>query len=392
LDQEVVLHELSHAWFSDDWFSERWLSEGLAQVYSNLAVDELDGSPVLPDPIDADDPGKVRLNEWNDPLFTDGADEVEAYGYNAAHSIVKKIVEEVGVDTMREVFAAVDDRTEVYVGDAPPDSRAGAADWRRFLDLVEVLGGSETARDLFEKYVVTDSQAAQLEERDEARTQYTAVAERGDEWAPPIVVRTRMEAWSFGIATESMAVADAVLDLRDELDDRAEQLDATYPDTFEADYEAVEKGFDDVTAELQEQIDTADLVIAATAAEAQDDGILATIGLWGTDLPAELAIATEAFSAGDHDVARASAATVTDTLATADDVGTGRVLWAVGGLALFVLLVVLLVVMVRRRRWRRRTSGGADPTELDEDALAGAGEGGVDDGLLMPGIDEREAP
>ena len=28
LDQEVVLHELSHAWFNDNWFSDRWLSEG----------------------------------------------------------------------------------------------------------------------------------------------------------------------------------------------------------------------------------------------------------------------------------------------------------------------------------------------------------------------------
>ncbi len=431
LDQEVVLHELSHAWFSDDWFSERWLNEGMAQVYSNLAVDEMDGSPVLPDPIDAADPGKVQLNDWNDPLFTDGADEVEAYGYNAAYSVVKKIVDEVGVETMREVFAAVDDGTEVYVGDEPADDRFGAADWRRFLDLVEELGGSETARDLLEKYVVTDAQADQLDQRDEARTQYAALDERGDEWAAPIVVRTRMEAWSFGIATDSMDDADAVLDLRDELDDKAKQLDATYPDTFEADYEAVEKSFDDVTAELQEQIDTAELVIDATAAEAKDDGLLATIGLWGTDLPKELTAATTAFEDGDHDTARAAAAKVTDTLAAAEDVGTTRVLWTVGGVVLFVLLVVLLVLLLRRRRRRRRAaaeaaiaaetvepdsetvetdsetveadsetvetadgaeSGGGDATELDEDALAGAGEGGVDDRLLMPGVDDGEAP
>ncbi len=394
LDQEVVLHELSHAWFSDAWFSERWLSEGLAQVYSNLAVvemaSEMDGAPVLPDPIGVNDPGKVQLNDWNDPLFTEGADEVEAYGYNAAYSVVQQIVDELGVETMRDVFAAVDAGTEAYVGDEPADERFGSTDWRRFLDLVEELGGSEKARDLIEQYVVTDDEAEQLDARDGARASYAALDDRGGEWAPPRVVRTRMEAWSFGTATDAIADADAVLDLRDELDDRSAQLDATYPDRFETDYETVEQSFDDVQHELQEQIDTADLVLAATSAEAEDDGLLATIGLWGTHLPDDLATATAAFETGDHDTARTAAATVTDAVAGAEGVGTTRVLWAVGGLALFVLLVVALVLLLRRRR--RRRSGDADPAQLDEDALAGAGEGGVDDRLLMPGIDDGEAP
>ncbi len=389
LDQVVVLHELTHAWFSDSWFSERWLSEGFAQVYSSLAVDELDGSPVLPDPIDASDPGEVSLNDWSDPLFTEGADEVEAYAYNAAHFVVKQIVDELGDETMREVFAAVDDHTEAYIGDAPAEDGDEATDWRRFLDLAEQLGGSEKARDLIEQYVVTDNEAKQLDERDEIRTRYAELDERGDEWAPPKVVRTRMGAWTFGIAAESISDAEAVLDLRDELDDRSDQLDATYPDTFEQDYEAVEQNFDDVRSDLQDQIDTADLVIEAMTADAEDDGLVASIGLWGTDLRAEIATATTAFTNGDHDTARAAAENVTDTVAAADDVGTKRLLWAVGGLLSLVLLVTALVVALRRHR---RRSGGVDPTELDENALTGTGEGGIDDGLLMPRVDDGETP
>ena len=49
LDQEVVLHELSHAWFSEGWFADRWINEGLAQVYSNMAVDDLGGTPQQPE-------------------------------------------------------------------------------------------------------------------------------------------------------------------------------------------------------------------------------------------------------------------------------------------------------------------------------------------------------
>ncbi len=359
LDQEVVLHELSHAWFSEGWFSDRWVNEGFAQVYSNLAVDELGGTPLQPEAIKADDPGKVTLNEWGDPNFTDGADEVETYGYNASYSVLQKIHTEVGDDAMHDVFAAVDDGILAYLGDKADDKGSSSTDWRRFLDLLENVGGSKEARDLFEKYVVTPADAKKLDERDAARTLYTALDERGGEWAPPLVIRRDMAGWDFTRATDAIAEADAVLDLRDELDDKAGQLDATYPDTFVADYEAADRNLDDVSAAMQEQIDTADAVIAAIADEARDDGFFESIGLWGTNLPKELDTATAAFEKGDHDTARAAAAEVTDTLAQAGSVGTKRVLWAVGGLVLFIALIVLLVVLLRRRGRRRRAAAEA---------------------------------
>jgi hypothetical protein len=351
LEQEVVLHELSHAWFSDSWFGDRWLSEGFAQVYSNKAIVELGGTAIEPLAIDDTDPGRVALNDWGDPNFTDGADEVEAYGYNAAHDVVQRIVDEVGDDTMRMVFAAIAGRTIAYVGDAEAEEVNRATDWQRFLDLVEELGGSTEARDLIEQYVADESQVQLLEERDETREQYAALKEHGDEWAPPFEVRERMQLWSFDEAIERIDEAEEVLTLRDELDDKAEQLGAGYPATFETEYEAADDGqLTEVGAAVQEQIDTADQVLAAVAADAADDGLFDTIGLWGTDLPADLAVATAAFEDGDHDAARAAAQDVVDTVDQAGSVGTKRVLFTVGGLVLFAGLVVLAVVFVRRRR------------------------------------------
>ncbi len=404
LDQEVVLHELSHAWFSDDWFDDRWVNEGLAQVYSNMAVKQLGGTPKQPEPIKAADPGKVTLNEWGNPNFTDGADEVETYGYNASYSVMQRIHDEIGDDKMRSVFAIVDDGIIAYTGADLKEKGDSNADWRRLLDILEITGDSKDARDLFEQYVVSAKDLAKLDDRDAARTLYADVAERGGEWAPPLVVRRNMAGWIFDNATTTMSDATDVLDLRDELDDKSAQLDATYPTNFETDYEAVTRSFDEVADEMQQQIDTADAVIAATATEAKDDGFFESIGLWGTTLPKDLEVATAAFEKGDHDTARAAAEKVTDTLAEAGSVGTKRFLWALGGLPLFVLLIVLVVLLVRRRRRRRRQaaadaeaaavaeasetaeeraapdeSGGVDAAELDENALPGAGERSVDD-------------
>jgi hypothetical protein len=341
---------LSHAWFSDDWFDDRWVNEGLAQVYSNMAVQQLGGTPKEPEPIASADPGKVTLNEWGNPNFTDGADEVETYGYNASYSVMQRIHDELGDDKMRDVFAIVDDGIIAYAGADLEEKGDSNADWRRLLDILEITGGSKDARDLFERYVVSAKDLAKLDDRDAARTVYADLSERGGDWAPPLVVRRNMAGWIFDKATTTMGDATEVLDLRDELDDKAAQLDATYPTNFETDYEAVTRSFDDVTDEMQQQIDTADAVIAAAAVEAKDDGFFESIGLWGTTLPNDLELATNAFEQGDHDAARAAAAKVTDTVADAGSVGTKRFLWAVGGLLLFVLLIVLVVTRVDRRQ------------------------------------------
>ncbi|MDO8363615.1 MAG: hypothetical protein Q7V88_12020 [Actinomycetota bacterium] len=354
LDAEVVLHELSHAWFNDELIQERWLSEGLAQVYSNMAVDDMGGDALEPHTIRSNDAGKVTLNQWPDPSFVDGADEVEEYGYNASFSVVQQIVDEVGEENMRAVLAAMVDGTLPYLGDAPAEQVSGVADWRRFLDLVEELGGATKAQELYEKWVATAAQRDMLEQRALARDDYHALAEAGGEWAPPEVVRRKMTLWAFENVDVLIGDANEVLALRDELDGKAAELESTYPADLEAAYEAADKNLDDAAAAVQAQIDTADEVLAAVAADQRDDGLFGKVGLLGTNLPGLLSDAKAAFAAGDHDLARAKAQEVLDTVRKAPDVGKTRSLWVGCGVLLFLLLLILLIVLLRRRKRRAR--------------------------------------
>jgi hypothetical protein len=371
LDQEVVLHELSHAWFNDEWFTDRWLNEGMAQVYSNKAVEAMGGTPIEPEPIDTTDAGFVVLNNWRDPSFDgDDDEEREAFGYNAAFDIVSRITDEVGEEAMREVFDAVADDTIAYRGDLPAEESTDTTDWRRFLDLVEELGGSTAARDLFEQYVVSAGGPALLEARDEARARYADLLADGGEWAGPVVVRQHLSNWRFDDAEAAIDDAADVLATRDTMADKAEALGIGYPDGFEGEYEEVDESFDEVDAALGEQIETFDAVTAAVDADARDDGFFESIGLWGTDVPALVDQAKVAAATGDHDAARAAARDAVDTVDDASDVGTKRFALAVGALLGMALLVTLLVVVLRR--WRARRRAAVTPIESGHDDPAPA--------------------
>ncbi len=356
LDQEVVLHELSHAWFNDEWFSNRWLNEGLAQVYSNKAIGVLGGEPFVPDPIDTTDPGFVVLNDWSDPAFDDGDEAREAYGYNASFDVMSRLVAEVGDEAMRDVLDAVADDTIAYRGERAPEASSTTTDWRRFLDLVEELGGSTGARDLFEQYVVSVGGSPLLEDRARARARYAELLAAGGTWAGPVVVRQQLSDWRFGAAEAAIDEAAAVLETRDTMSAKAQELGLGYPDRLESDYEAVDASFDAVSAARDEQIETIELVGAAIEAEARDTAIAATVGLWGTELSGLIDEARTDAEAGEHDAARAAAQQVIDTVDGAADLGTRRISLAVGALLALILLIVLLAIAVRRRRARRRAA------------------------------------
>ncbi len=367
LDQEVVLHELSHAWFNDSWFSDRWLSEGFAQVYSNKAVIEMGGAALTPAAISSTDAGKVTLNDWGDPNFIDGADEVEGFGYNASFSVVQQIVDDVGADKMREVLAAVAARTIAYRGEASPEPLGQVVDWRRFLDLVDEVGGATGADQLVEQYVVTSTQSKLLEERTQARTAYQQLIDNGGSWAPPYLVRAKMAEWSFNAAQTAIDDSNDVLTLRDELDAKTAELASSYPADLEVTYEASETDLRGARAAMQQQIDTADAVLAGVAADAANDGVFDKVGLLGTNLPALLDEAKAALARGDHAVARAKAQEVIDTVDTAPELGKLRSLWVGCGAVVLLLLVTLLIMLLRRRARRKH----AFSVEKSEGLVAG---------------------
>ena len=350
LDQEVVLHELSHAWFDSQWFEDRWLNEGFAQAYASLAGVRLGGAPSSPESIPADDPGQVALNAWGNPDLDNGADQMEPFGYNASWWVVQQLLDEVGTYTMREVLAAVDAGTIAYAGAGEPEATSAVTDWRRFLDLMEELGGSEKAAALIETYVATPDQVGQLADRAEARTRYQALRQAEGTWAPPLAVRTRMASWKFADARELIDDASAVLALRDELDAKATSLGSPAPATLEPLYEAADKDLSAAELAVRDQLDAADALLAAAQLDATDDGLLASIGLIGADVSNMLAEGRAAFSAGDTDLARTRAQQVTDTVERASDVGRQRALVALASVVLLIALAASTVTLLRRQR------------------------------------------
>ncbi|MEQ1873029.1 MAG: hypothetical protein ABL953_04815 [Ilumatobacteraceae bacterium] len=361
LDSDTALHELSHAWFSGRWFTERWLSEGFAQVFASKAIEELGSNGLQPKAVNPTDPGKVLLNQWGDPTFapvSQDIDDLETFGYNAAFFVVDQIAEELGDERLREVLDAVANDKTAYRGDADPEKSVDVTDWRRFLDLVEEVGGATKAADLLEEYVVTASEAASMIDRETARDEYHELVAEGGDWAAPVVVRDRMAVWNFTEAQTLITAAQNALTLRDELDAMAKELNTPYPVDLELVYESSNEDLDEATAAVQQQIETADALLAAVDAEGDDDGLFGSIGLIGSDLGSTLDDAKAAFAAGDQDLARQHAQDIIDQIADAQSTGKARALVTVAA-----LLVIALggFFLIRRRRLRKQQGSVVTP-------------------------------
>lgn len=396
LDSEAVLHELSHAWFNERWFIDRWVSEGFAQEYSNRTLEERGDEWFEPDDVTPDDPAAVTLEEWGDPNFVDGADESEAFGYAASYYVIDAIVDELDDDTMRELFAAVANRRFAYLGDLAAETHDTATDWRRLLDLFEELAGSRNAERLFVDYALTPEQAAGLSARAAVRDRYHELDERGDDWAPPLVVRTAMGDWAWVDAGSAITSAGYVLDLRDELDTKSRALGLEYPDSLEAAYEAADAaqpdaptGLGTVAVSVQAQVEAANLLLDAIAAEARPDGLLGWIGLLGTDLRGDLDRARSAFTTGELDTVRELSAGVAGAVDDASENGNVRVLVTLGAV---IAIVGVVATLVRRRRARERRRADAvmvpspSPGPLWGQAAASSSSSstGRDDGVAEP--------
>ena len=81
---------------------------------------------------------------------------------------MQQLTDEIGVDQMGEVLAAVSNRSLAYQSGGSSDTTTDAADWQRFLDLVERIGGSETAHDLMVRHVIQSKDRHLLQKRDAA--------------------------------------------------------------------------------------------------------------------------------------------------------------------------------------------------------------------------------
>ena len=103
-----------------------------------------------------------------------------------------------------------------------------------------------------------------------------------EDWELPESIRAEMGAWQFDDAREALDDANDVLRDRDRIEDAAADLELTPPDTLRAAFE----GEGGLSAAADEADAEADALAALASASAQLDGepgLVAMIGLLGTD-------------------------------------------------------------------------------------------------------------
>lgn len=380
LDELTILHEASHAWFNGTLFTGRWINEGFADTYAAHALEAIGIGGWEPNDVDPGDAAAVRLGTWEHPGRIDDkeTDAREQYGYEASWTVVRSLVAEIGEASMRRVLAAARARTIPYTGAGTPEPLVGPADWRRFLDLLEEVGGSRTAEATFRRWVLTDTDTASLAERTAARTAYAELARVAGDWAAPFSVREPMSAWRFSTAKTRIAEATAILRDRDAIAALAAQLGVAPPGTLRTSYETARATLADPAAVATGQLAAARALVVADAAVDAPRDMIVSLGLLGSTPEADLAAALGAFSGGAGD-AETRAVAVSAVLAGAAEIGRGRLAAGIAALVVLLVLLALLVLVVSWRRRSARSRRSADSRRAAEVALAAAGPTGLPD-------------
>lgn len=350
LDAHLVLHELSHVWFNHALFEERWVFEGFAEEYAYQAALELERSevPGRPGPVPEQD-RLVPLAEWADSqaLVDETNRAVEEYGYATAWHVIGTLVDEVGLDEMRDVIQVAADRRVTYVGGPEHGQLTASMDWRRLLDLLENVAGSESAESVFRDYVVGPSERPELDERSAARDSYFDLVERGGEWAAPFEVRWYMAEWGFEEATSAMDHAREVLDLRDRIEQELDGLDVD-PLGLQEEYEAT-SSVDRVLPVAEDTLDAAEAYRDAKARASRSRSLLEAVGLWWSGTGGRLEDARDGLEEGVPAASVEASESVVDRLDHGGRDGALRL----GGVT-FVAAGAALIPIGRRRLRRRR--------------------------------------
>ncbi|MEW5991377.1 MAG: hypothetical protein AB1736_08555 [Chloroflexota bacterium] len=350
LDTFVILHEISHAWFNDGLFTGRWISEGQADTYAAIALGLLGEERPVPDEPIAGDDAEIDLAAWGPPRrITEETEATELWAYNAAWFVTDALYDEIGPERMRDVFQAADQDLTAYPGADPGERVAVTDDWRRYLDLLEEIGGSATAEALFREYVVTQAAVRDLDARAAAREAYAELLDDGDGWLPPPFVRGELGAWRFASAESRITEAGEILALRDEIEAAALALELEPDDALETAYEAAFDNF----VEAQD-IGRAELTVLETLAETEVAidaplDVLGTVGLLGATPRDGYEAAAAAFEAGDLEIAETAARDALALVTDAPRVGRERLLAGVG-VAIGGTAVLGLGIAIRGRR------------------------------------------
>jgi hypothetical protein len=358
LDRATMIHEASHAWFNGGLFTQRWINEGLAEEYASRVLAAQGAKAPAPAKVKRSAKAAFPLASWPPPAAIDdkAAASREQFGYAAAWTVVRRIVNAAGEEGMRRVFAAAAARTTAYPGAGPAEATRLPNDWRRLVDLAEEVGGTGDLAGYVAPWVLPDDSRDLVARRAEARASYRALLDRGGGWAGPRVVRMDLDGWDFDAARASLAAAASALDARDQLVAAAGALGLTLPTTLRTAYEdaASDDDLAAATAQLTAARDALPALAEATSAVAEPRDWLADFGLGGLDPASSLADARTAWSAGRSGEAQQMADALVARLDGATDAGTSR-LRTLAALPAVVAAVLVLLGLVVGLRHRRRT-------------------------------------
>lgn len=275
LERDLILHELTHAWFNEELIEGRWITEGLAEEYASRTIEAT--GDVRPDPEQPDlaDPVRVPLADWGSPwsLSEDQAFGYEQYHYNASWWVLRHITNDIGLDAMADVLAALDQDQLAYAGEGPIELTQLSTRWTHFFDLLDRTTTAQGLDELFETYVLNPEQSVHLETRRETLQAYDDLLERSGAWGPPLVIRQQLAAWDFDEANAQIAVANDIVAQRDAVDMLASALGVTIQRDTESQYEAA-LSEEDLTNVLEHEA-TLELQLAELEQARQEVGELA---------------------------------------------------------------------------------------------------------------------
>jgi len=336
LNEQILVHELTHAWFSDELFDSRWINEGLAEYFAGEVV----GVPQLQLP-KRNSFFAQPLTEWTRPtgVATPVQDSQEQYGYAASRLVIESVVDEIGRDGLEAVLDA-NNKGEIsfLAGDEIESDAEAWRSWQRFMDLVQERGGWDGVDELFEEWVATPEEAATLTVRSETHRLFDAFEQETVAWPTPVGVRSALTVWSFDEVVSLMAAARPVYAAGAELGRESVQLDLPVPVRIRTSYAASTSTEDlaAVAALIEQQRLTLAQITDVTALVDAEQGLLERVGLRGSDLQVQLDALRTAYLADDVDRMNEIAAEIRTTK---DDARTG-------GLRVVVLVGLGLVVVL----------------------------------------------
>ena len=365
LNETVMLHELSHAWFNSDLFIDRWISEGLAEDFTWRTQGELDSDQELaPSEPQLSNRGSLPLAEWtssgtgatNSQEFQDR----EAYAYDASWFVVRSITEAIGLEDMQAVFAQADQNRHAYEASQFLPLSPGE-DWRRFLDLVSEHATPEEEEQveaLFINFIVPESDVSDFDRRRSARTDFELLTERDPGWDLPLELRNAMARWDFESAEGFLQQARPIQDRYLQIEAAIEGTSLEVSDSAQQAYESGPGEWDRVMELLDQQLLSVQALADLEEDLVESSSFRQSVGLWGVNPSNLLDDARVALAADDFDGANAATSEAQDALANAERTGTTRL--GIGG------FVALLAGAGLTHRRRKRLSSHEDPNFVEE--------------------------